>query len=170
MIKKVILRKGVLQVEPDFEEDKVVFLNFDRKTNMESLKKGDEWEFKITSELRKIGKKDRSGKEMFHKYVLPIRRIEKWMQFNGKFNLLSGDNNIKTVKARKDVEKYILDKSLIREIGSWINPETGERSEMSRAIEMSEIDFLPDDVKMKIKANKKQLRKGIADCVIKVGD
>ena len=79
MIREIVERKGVLQANPDFLDDKVVLFNFDRQTNMKDMKEGDEWDLKITSPLIPTNKTDKAKKLMFYQYVLPIRRIEKWI-------------------------------------------------------------------------------------------
>lgn len=154
MIRKLIERRGILQAEPDFrygiDKNDVLFYNFDRNTRLENLRAGEEWDVKLASTVIDINKRDTTGKNMFYRYVIPIRRIEHWKYYNGCFELMSGDVLIKKVNAIKRVDSYYADKSIVQEIGKWINPETKESAVMCQSIAEEDIHLLPKRIVAKI--------------------
>ena len=154
MIRKLVERNGILQAEPDFkygvEKDEVLFYNFGRTTRMNYLKAGEEWDMKTISPVIEIGKKDRNGKDMFFQYVLPIRRIEYWEYDYNSFVLYSGSVAIRNIKAIKKIKNYYVDKSIVQELGKWVNPETKEDTVMCKSMSNEDIDKLSKDIIEKI--------------------
>ena len=157
MIRKIVRIKGILQADPELLEKKIVFFNFDRDTNMDKIKEGDEWIFKTTSNEISINKTDKKGRKLVYMYVLPVRRSEKWVLNKGRFDLVSGDNKISDVAAKRKVDKIIVFKNKIQEVGEWINPISGRRD-----ILLNEIDNL-EDISPSLKDRVEKVRSELVD-------